>query len=197
MQNKMIKQHRLVQQYAEDERLFPEAFREEIEKSTSKVKSTIKITEDKRTKKRIETLNKRKEDYKNLKSEKRPLGPMHRILATQRKEFLDLIKQVKEIETDSFLENLKPLQWRHFIVRTVCTATEEKGERLRKLWGEMYQGDLRWGVRDARRKAKDRNWPVGQITSRRDRNSWIAASIRKSHMSVATKIKKAKEPEKS
>ena len=161
------------------------------------MKSTIKITEDKRIKKRIETLIKRKEDYKNLKSEKRPLGPMHRILSTQRKEFLDLIKEVKEIGTDSFLDSLKPLQWRQFVVRIVCTAKEEKGESLRKLWGEMYQGDLKWGVRDARLKAKEKNWPMGQITSRRDRNSWIAASIRKSHMSDVTKLKKDNKSKKS
>ena len=197
MQNKMIKPQRLVQQYAEDENLFPAAFREEIEKSKSKVKSTIKKTEDKRTKKRIETLNKRKEDYKNLKSDKRPLGPMHRILGTQRKEFLGLIKEVKELDTDSYLENLKPIQWRQLVVRTVCTATEEKGERLRKLWGEMYQGDLKWGVRDARLKAKERNWPMGQITRRRDRNSWIAACIRKSHMSNVIRLKKDNKPKES
>ena len=190
MQNKMIKPQRLVQQYAEDENLFPEAFKVEIEKSKSKVKSVIKTTEDKRTKKRIQTLNKRKEDYKNLKSDKRPLGPTHRILGTQRKEFLGLIKEVQENETESFLDNLKPLQWRQFVVRAVCTATMDKGDRLRKLWAEMYQGDLKWGIRDARLKAQERNWPMGQITSRRDRNSWIAASIRKSHMSDVTKLKK-------
>ena len=190
MQNKMVKPQRLVQQYAEDESLFPEAFRDQIEKSKSKVKSAIKTTEEQRTKKRIETLNKRKEDYKKLKSDKRPLGPMHRILGTQRKEFLGLIKEVKEIETENYLENLKPLQWRQLVVRTICTAKEKKGERLRKLWMEMYQGDLKWGVRDARLKAQERNWPMGQITSRRDRNSWIAGCLRKSHMSKVIRAKK-------
>ena len=51
----------------------------------------------------------------------------------------------------------------------------------------MYQGDLRWGIRDVRLRAQANNWPMHQVTSRRDRNSWIAASIRQSYLSKTTR----------
>ena len=80
------------------------------------------------------------------------------------------------------------------VVRTVCTTEEEKGRELKELWKQMYQGDLKWGVRDARLRAEANNWPMNQVTRRRDRNSWIAASLRQSLISEKTKqSKKQKE----
>ena len=72
LQNKQSKPQKLTQTYVEEENIFPKAFRGEIEKTKFKVKNAIKNTEDKRTKKRIETLVKKKEVYKLLKSEHRP-----------------------------------------------------------------------------------------------------------------------------
>ena len=82
----------------------------------------------------------------------------------------------REIEVEEFLDTMKPLQWRQFIVKIVCTA---KDDEIRSLWKQMYQGDLKWGVRDVRMKAKEKNWPSKLEIKRRDRNSWIAGSIRK------------------
>ena len=47
----------------------------------------------------------------------------------------------------------------------------------------MYQCDLLYGIRDERRRrAKESNWPVKrQNTRRKDRNSWIAFSLRESY----------------
>ena len=190
-QNKQINPQKITQKYVEEEGLFPAAFQEDIEKTQCKVKNVIKTTEDQRTKKRIETLIKRNEAYKTLKSDNRPLGPNHRVLATTRKEFFQLIKEVKDIQIDNCLREMKPLQWRHFCVRTMCTAKDMRGDRLRKLWAEMYQGDLRWGIRDVRLRAKANNWPMIQLTRRRDRNSWIAACIRQSHLTDMKKQEKS------
>ena len=41
---------------------------------------------------------------------------------------------------------------------------------------KVYKGDLKWGVRDVRLRAKEKNWGKNQP---RDRNSWIATSIKK------------------
>ena len=183
LQNKQSKPQKLTQTYVEEENLFPKAFRENIEKTNVKVKKAIQITEVKRTKKRIETLQKKKEAYNLLKSEHKPLGPKHRILFTQRKRFFELLKEMKNVE----IESLKPLQWRQFVVRAVCTAKDETGRDLRKLWTEMYRGDLQWGIRDVRLRAQANNWPMHQVTSRRDRNSWIAATIRQSYLAKITK----------
>ena len=121
----------MTQTYVEEENLFPHAFKENIEKTKSAVKNAIKNTEERRTKKRIQTLQKRKEDYTTLKKENRPLGPKHRILKTKRKRFLEIIQTVKNVDIESCLLNLKPLAWRHFVVRTVCTAKDEQGSELK------------------------------------------------------------------
>ena len=190
-QNKQIKPQKLTQRYIEEEGLFPESFKEGIEKTKSIVSSAIKSTEDKRTKKRIKTLLERNAAYKTLRSENRPLGPNHRILSSQRKAFLKLVQEVTNTDVDKCLIDKKPTQWRHFCVRTVCTAKGVQGEELRTLWKAMYQGDLRWGIRDARLRAKERNWPRNKVTNRRDRNSWIAASIRQSHITGGKRQEKS------
>ena len=194
MQNKQIKPQRLVQKYVEEESLFPEAFKKNIEKTNAIVKDAIKSTEEKRTKKRIENLLKKKEAYTILKSENRPLGPKHRILVKQRKRFLELMKEIKNSEVESCLTDLKPLQWRQFSVRAVCTAKDEQGRELKELWKQIYKGDLKWGIRDARLRAEAQNWPRNQVTTRRDRNSWIAAGIRHCYyLSEKTRLGKKKD----
>ena len=65
-------------------------------------------------------------------------------------------------------------------MRVVCSAEGEAGDELRRLWIEMYEGDLIYGVRDDRMKAKALNWPLRkQNPWRKDRNSWIAQALRK------------------
>ena len=52
----------------------------------------------------------------------------------------------------------------------------------------MDQGDLRYGVRDARLKAKEKNWPrVDSIAylQKKDISSWIASSLLKSFQTQA------------
>ena len=102
-QNKQINPQKLTQKYVEEEGLFPEAFKEDIEKTQSKVKSAIKTTEDQRTEKRIEKLLKRKEAYQLLRSDNKPLGPKYRILKRKQTEFLDLVQRVNEMENKEAL----------------------------------------------------------------------------------------------
>ena len=125
-----------------------------------------------------------------LRSDNRALGLRYRILKRKRIEFMDLVQRVNEMMNKDELEEMKPLQWRQFCVRTVCTAKDEYGEKLRTLWAEMYEGDLRWGVRDVRKRAKADNWPMSLITRRRDRNSWIAACIRQGNKTDKKKQEK-------
>ena len=92
------------------------------------------------------------------------------------------MEEVQPLKIKELLKK-KPLDWRKLVVKTVCTATGKEGLDLRRLWVDIYKGDLVWGVRDTRFKAKQDNWPksvANHVTHKRDRNSWIAASIRKS-----------------
>ena len=89
------------------------------------------------------------------------------------------------------MKQRKPLKWRNFIVRTVCEATGDRGQRLRDIWVKIYRGDLQWGVRDIRLRAKENNWPrrdSNAYMQKKDRNSWIASSLLKS-LQTDSKVK--------
>ena len=181
LQNKQIKPQTLTQKYAEEEMLFPKSVRETIENKEVHAKSIIKKTEEQRAKKRIEVLLDEKATSKKSQLANKPLGPRHRILGTHRNKFIDLIQGITGEETENLLLKMTPLVWRNYIVRILCTTEDLTGELLRKLWIKIYKGDLRWGIRDARLRAKENNWPRKDRNDKnKDRNSWIASSIRQS-----------------
>ena len=107
----------------------------------------IKDANDERVKARIGTLLKKKENYENIKRNNRPLGPHQRILGSLRNEFLKVIEEDIDDSIATILKEYSPSQWRHFIIRKVCSMGEEMGSRAREMWLEMYKGDLVWGVR--------------------------------------------------
>ena len=48
------------------------------------------------------------------------------------------------------------------------------------LWEKIYKGDLKFGVRDVRLKAEEKDWPRQHNTyfvQRKDRNTFIAGTI--------------------
>ena len=101
---------------------------------------------------------------------------MHRIYESDRNRFKELIEELQSKTIESSLREMKPLMWRKFIVRLLCTSKGEHGRELRNLWVKIYKGDLEWGVRDARRKFKEKN--LGHKRGNDDRNSWIVKCIR-------------------
>ena len=145
--NKQLKPQLLVQTYTIQEELFPEAFIDEVDKSKTKMADVLKDANDARVKARIGTLLKKKENYENIKRNNRPLGPHQRILGSLRNEFLKIIEEDSGVSIENILKEYSPSQWRHFIVRKVCSMGEDMGLRAREIWLEMYRGDLVWGVR--------------------------------------------------
>ena len=105
-----------------------------------------------------------------------------------RKCFGDLIEQITGEKIGKNVKQRKPLEWRNFFVRTVCSANGEPGENIRSVWKKVYQGDLKWGVRNARWRSQAKNWPNRGTNSNQDRNSWIASSLLKSFQSAARKL---------
>ena len=194
LQNKQIKPQTLTQKYIEEEGLFPESVKEKIQKTQIREKETILVTEDKRQKQQHETLLQEKAATKQLKLGKRPLGPRQRILGCDRNQFKEIIERIEDENIENLLKQMKVLKWRNHIVKLVCTAEDKDGEDIRNLWVKVYKGDLRWGVRDARLKSKEKNWPRKESNAyvqSNDRNSWIASSLRKSLQSeVKTNEKK-------
>ena len=66
------------------------------------------------------------------------------------------------------------------MVRLLCKTQGAPGEKLTNLWTRIYKGDLEYGVRDIRFKAKEKNWPRQKNTiflQKNDRNTFIAGTI--------------------
>ena len=129
-----------------------------------------------------------------LQRENKPLGPRHRVLGVDRIKFKELIEDITSENIEDTLKQRKPLKWRNFIVRNVCASTGERGKHLRDIWVKIYRGDLQWGVRDMRLRAKENNWPrrdSNAYLQKKDRNSWISSSILKS-LQTDSKVKEKK-----
>ena len=181
LQCKQLQPQNLVQTYSKEENLFPENLRKEIQKDKNEIKKTIDRKQDDRAKMRYANLNKEKTFSKKMKFKNRTLGPRTAILEIERQEFTQICESLTGCKMEALLSDLKPVQFRDFVVRVVCSSTGEGGERLRELWKNMYRGDLLHGIRDLRKKAKEQNWPLRkQNPGRKDRNSWISHNLRKS-----------------
>ena len=102
-------------------------------------------------------------------------------MESDRRDFAATFEDWTGNKLEHILVSLKPIQWRDYIVRVLCSAEGENGVKLRRLWIKLYEGDLLYGVRDERRKAKALNWPLRTNNpTRKDRSSWIAQALRKS-----------------
>ena len=180
LQNKQSKPQNLTQTYAQEENLFPKQIMEEVDKTEAAHIIEMKENDERRAKKRYANLVNEKEAYKRSKLENKPLGPKHRVVESDRIRFKELVEEVQNRTIESLLVEMKPTQWRRFIVRLVCTTEGQKGIELRTLWVKLYKGDLKWGVRDARMRFKEKISGKNQLP---DRNSWISTSIRSSLIS--------------
>ena len=122
---------------------------------------------------------------KQIHKDNYPLSSRRSVLEVDRKYFGDLIKEITGEDIGKNVKQRTPLEWRNFFVRNVCSSEGESADNIRLLWKKVYAGDFKWGVRDARRKAEENNWPRrGTNNVNQDRNSWIAASLFKSFQAV-------------
>ena len=181
LQSKQIQPQTLTQCYTQEETLFPENFRKELEKDKGDVETVIAKKQEGRAKVRYSNLSKQKDLSKKLKYENRPLGVRMSILESDRQEFVKIFEGLTGCQLATLIVSLKPIQFRDCIVRVVYSSTGETGETLRKVWVRIYRGDLLHGIRDLRSQAKECNWPMRkQNPGRKDRNSWIAHGLKKS-----------------
>ena len=79
-----------------------------------------------------------------------------------------------------------------FYVKLVCSVEGLNGHNLRKLWKDVFQDDLEWGVRDVRRRAALDAGKIKNLTHLNDRNSWIESALR---ASLVTLMKKSEATE--
>ena len=182
-QNNELQPQKLTQTYIQEESILPEKLREQIQKTEIKLRSEIAQTDSNRQKKQHESMIQESKAKKMILREKKPLGPKHRVLGEDRNEFTQLLEEITGINIEKTHKQWRPWPWRNLIIRTVCGTSGETGTRLRELWLRIYKGDLQWGVRDERLKAKENNWPrkdSNAYLQKRDRNSWIAFAILKS-----------------
>ena len=186
-QNKELQPQKLTQTYIEEEGIIPEELRAKIQKSELQVRDKVAETDLYRQKKQHKSMLQESEANKDHLRENRPLGPRHRVLGVDRARFKELVDKIIGENIDSKCKNMKRWNWRNFIVRIVCGTNGEAGNQLRDLWVKIYKGDLKWGVRDERFRAKENNWPrknENAYLRKKDRNSWIAFAILSSFKTI-------------
>ena len=184
-QAKQVQPQNFTQTYTQEENLFPESFRRELDKGKSDIELRVAKKQEERAKVRFSNLVKEKVLSKKSKYEHRPLGPRNAILESDRQEFEQIFQDATGSELKGLVTTLKPVQFRDLVVREVCSSSGESGDKLRRIWSKLYEGDLQHGIRDIRRQAKENNWPLRkQNPGRKDRNSWIAHNLRKSCQAV-------------
>ena len=182
-QNNELQPQKLTQTYIQEESILPDELREEIQRTEIKFRSKTAQTDSIRQRKQHESMMQESKAKKKILRERKPLGPKHRVLGDDRDEFTKLVEDVTGINIQKTHKQWRPLPWRNLIVRIVCETKGEPGTRLRDLWLRIYKGDLQWGVRDERLRAKEDNWPrkdSNAYLQKKDRNSWIAFAILKS-----------------
>ena len=185
---KQLQPQILTATYVENEDLFNKEISDCLYKGALTCEDELKSQEEKLKKGRYKSLLNERLKHKKLLLQNRPLGPRQRIYVADRDLFEETLSRAGYNVED--LLHLTPLKWRHKIVRIVCSNTGD-GSSLREVWKSFYAGDYKWGVRDHRRKvlgkglgSKDKSG----ILNRKDRNSFIAFSVRQSM--IASKKKK-------
>ena len=180
-QSRQIEPQLFVQNYTKEEKLFPKKIKETIKTQGKKSAVQIKIREDDRKKERMKTLSNEKQLRKKRIRENRK----QRIFPKHKSDFMKHLKDYLGFNVEENKTLVKSTKWRNLVVRAVCLAEGNCGENLRELWKCMYKGDLQNGIRDTRLKTKEGNWPVNNITKRKDRNSWITAYLKTSILSTS------------
>ena len=187
-QNNELQPQKLTQTYIEEECILPKKLRAEIQKTEVIVREHIAETDSHRQKQQHQSMLEESNAKKKLLQQRKPLGPKHRVLGEDRKEFTALVQEATGIDIERTHKQWKPCPWRNFIVRTVCGTSNETGDKLRDIWLKIYKGDLKWGVRDDRLRAKENNWPrkdSNAYLQKKDRSSWIAFAILRSIQTVS------------
>ena len=186
LNNKKSQPQDVAQQFTDEEQVYPDELKEELAKAVESVNDKIALMESKRVEMRKKTLLEEKKARKWALSECQPLGPKCRILFSLKREFKDIFEKLSDMSMEEAVEVLKPHQWRNRVVRMVCTAKGEIGEKLREVWKNAYKGDLRFGIRDLRREHREKGWPRPDpryYLFKKDRNTYIAGSFLKAFKS--------------
>ena len=180
VQNKQLRPQTLIQTYVQQEDVIPVSIRKEIRKAENKYKSETSEIEQTRQKKQHESMIEEKKRIKKVRIQNKPLGPKHRLLETDKNELKTVIEKLTGKSIQTIVKFCNAFQWRQFIVRLLCKTQGVQGEKLKDLWTRIYKGDLEYGVRDIRFKAKQKNWPRQKNTifvQKNDRNTFIAGTI--------------------
>ena len=105
----------------------------------SPLESVIREKENYRSEKRIEQLEKKKADMKNVMYENRSLSIHNKIRGCDGKYFIELVEEATGHKMDELVSQMKPTDWRDFIVRAVCMSKGDVGNQIRFMWIKMYK----------------------------------------------------------
>ena len=184
--NKQLRPQTFVQNYAKEENLLPQRVGEIIDNATDSVRDLLEKYENDNIEERKKYLIGQKNAEKKRKSLLKPLGRNNHVKAMTRDAIQEILRKDLPTGTDipSFVKGMKPSLWKNFIVRKTHSPDEETGEEMRKLWRDIYAGDLKFGVRDQRWNALKK----GIKFSSKSRNAFIARALKSSLESLSKSV---------
>ena len=175
----------VIQTYARESEIYPQSFKDLLGSKEVGIQDRIDSLDELRKKRRVEKILEEKRRLEKIRRDNLPLSSRNRISATNTEKFIGLLSNVTNIEE---LLKEKPLNFRREVVRLVMSSGGDLGNSLRELWVDIYVGDGRSGVMNAREEAKQNDWPKNKRQPFvKDRNFWISWFLRKSCIFVVNK----------
>ena len=175
--NKQLKPQKVIQQYIAEEGILTDKIQEELRKVELNIRDEVLCKQQERKNLKMKNLVKKKNDLKTMQEMNRPLGPRHKVMKSLKDRFSALFTEITGESLKQLVSELKPKKWRNHVVKTVCSHLDVRGEEMRRIWLNIYKGDLCYGVRDQRMRAKEKGWPVSSNRCQKDRFSWIAFAL--------------------
>ena len=66
-------------------------------------------------------------------------NPKNKIRGCDGKYFIELVEEATGHKMDELVSQMKPTDWRDFIVRAVCMSKGGVGNQIRFMWTKMYK----------------------------------------------------------
>lgn len=146
-QNDALLPQILTQTFVAEEGYLTSDVQQVVSEASKNTQSAVRDIEEKRQKNYEVSILQEKENYIQLRSELTPLSKQKKISDVDFREFVINLEKVTSINIVDDFKSRTPSAWNKFLMRSVCSATGDVGERIRSIWLSMYKGDLKNGIR--------------------------------------------------
>ena len=146
-QNDALLPQILIQTYVAEEGYLTSDVQQVVSEVSKNTQSAVRDMEEKRQKNYEVSILQEKENYIQLRSELTPLSKQKKISDVNFRDFVFNLEKITSINIVDDFKSRTPSAWNKFLMRSVCSASGDVGERIRSIWLSMYKGDLKNGIR--------------------------------------------------